>query len=391
MPDEAALDPVELGPALARRDRLTAYLAVPAWHPARPNAQREATEDVPRFLVGALEQPDENTGGDEEEIEFRNIQARILLDDQLAPGFETLPIARIERSGGDQAPPRVERTYVPPILGLDAWRPLQEDVQALFRQVEAWVDQEAAQLVGRKVAFDGQVLGDAERILRLSTLNAASAAWRSFLFTRGPHPMAMYTELCRLMGQLSIFGDARKPIKVPGYDHDDIGPAFAIVSAEIRRLLGSLGRVPFHKRYFKLEGSRFQVALDPDWTLEGSRLYLGVETTEVMDAECDAMIRSTDYKLGSGDDVESIFKSGAAGLGMKPLPRIPPELPGGVVYFEIVRNPDAWKDVVRAGTLGLRFKLDKGKFLSPQMLAFVNPKTGRTVNLQFAVFVVKPQ
>lgn len=391
VPEEAALDPVELGPALARRERLTAYLAVPAWHPARPNAQREATEDAPRFLVGPLEQPDENTGGDEEEIEFRNIQARILLDDQLAPGFETLPLARIERSGGDQAPPRIERAYVPPILGLDAWRPLQEDVQALSRQVEAWVDQEAAQLTGRKVAFDSQVLGDAERILRLSTLNAASAAWRSFLFTRGLHPMAMYTELCRLMGQLAIFGETRKPIRAPGYDHDDIGPAFAIVMAEVRRLLGALGRVPFLKRYFKLEGPRFQVALDPDWTLESSKLYIGVETTEIMDAECDAMIRSTDFKLGSGDQVESIFKSGAAGLAMKPLTRVPPELPGGVVYFEIVRNPEAWKDVVRAGTLGLRFKLDKGKFLSPQMLAFVNPATGRTVNLQFAVFVVKPQ
>lgn len=389
-PDEATIDPVDLGPALARRDRLTAYLAVPSWHPSRPNAQREATEDVPRFLVGALEQPDENTGGDEEEIEFRNIQARILLEDQLVPGFETLPIARIERSEGDQAPPRIERAFVPPILGLDAWRPLQEEVQALFRQLEAWVDQEAAQLVGGKVAFDSQVLGQAERILRLSALNAASAAWRSFVFASGPHPLPMYVELCRLMGQLAIFGETRKPIKAPGYDHDDVGPAYAIVMAEIRRLLGALGRVPFSKRYFKLEGPRFQVALDPDWTLESAKLYIGVETTEMMDAECDAMIRKIDYKLGSGEEVESIFKSGFAGLGMKPLDRVPPELPGGVVYFKIVRDSEAWKDVVRAGTLGLRFKLDKGKFLSPQMLAFVNPATGRTVNLQFAVFVVKP-
>jgi len=71
------------------------------------------------------------------------------------------------------------------------------------------------------------------------------------------------------------------------------------------------------------------------------------------------------------------------------LNRIPPALPAGVVYFEIVRNPEYWKDVVRTRTLGLRFKLDRGKFLSPQMLALTSPTTERTVNLQFAVFVVK--
>jgi len=391
IPDEATLDPVELGPALARRERVVAYLAIPSWQHGRPNALREPGESSPRFLVGSMECPDENTGGDEEEVEFRHVQPRLLLEDQLAPGFEVLPLARIERSAGDQAPPRVDRSYVPPVLGLDAWRPLYDDVHALFRQVEAWIDQEAAQATGRKIAFDSQVLGDAERILRLSALNTASATWQAILFTRGLHPMAMYVELCRLLGQLAIFGEARRPIKVPSYDHDDIGPIFATVVAEIRRLLGELGRVPFEKRYFKLEGPRFQVALDPDWTLDATKLYLGVETTELTDAECDALMRSTDWKLGSGEQVEAIFKSANAGLGMKPLDRIPPALPRGVVYFEIVRHAEFWKDVVRTRTLGLRFKLERGKFLSAQMLALTNPATQRTVNLQFAVFVVKPQ
>ena len=55
---------------------------------------------------------------------------------------------------------------------------------------------------------------------------------------------------------------------------------------------------------------------------------------------------------------------------MKALSRIPPALPGGYVYFEMVRHPEYWKDVVNTRTLGLRIKLEqRGKFLSPQMLA----------------------
>ena len=86
-------------------------------------------------------------------------------------------------------------------------------------------------------------------------------------------------------------------------------------------------------------------------------------------------MRSIDWKLGSGDQVETIFKTGNAGLSMKPLNRIPPALPGGVVYFEIVRHPEFWKDVVRTATLGLRFKLERGRFLSAQMLALTSPTT----------------
>lgn len=386
--DEAKIDALELREALSRRSEVTVYLAVPSWRRDGANAQRARADQLPRYLVESLEWPDENTGGDEEPIEFRLLQALLLLDDQLTPGFEVLPLARIARSSDDGARPRVDSSFVPPLLGLDAWSWLNEDVQALFRQIEAWVDQEAAQTVGRKIAFDSQVLGDAERILRLSVLNAASAAWRAILFTRGLHPFAMYRELCRLLGQLAIFGETRRPIQVPGYDHDDIGPVFATVMVEIRRLLGELGQVPFEKRYFRLEGSRFQVHLDPDWTLETTKLYLGVETTELTDADCDQLMRG-DWKLGSGEQVREIFKAGGLGLGMRPLNRIPPALPGGVVYFEIDRHPEFWRDVVRTRTLGLRFKLERVKFLSEQILAVIHPTTRQTVNLQFAVFVVK--
>jgi type VI secretion system protein ImpJ len=389
VPEEATIDPLELRSALGQTAETMVYLAIPAWQDSRANAERAHSEQNPRFLVSSLERPDENTGGDEEEIEFRHLQSRLLLEEQVTNGYEILPLARINRSGSPQAPPRIDRTYVPPILGVDAWAPLHEEVQALFRQIEAWIDQEATQLVGRRIAFDSQVLGDAERILRLSVLNAASALFQSVIFTQGLHPLLMYQELCRLLGQLSIFGETRRPIKVPGYDHDNIGPIYWEVITEIRRLLGELGQVPFHKRYFKLEGRRFMVHLDADWTLDTTRMYIGVETTELTDSECDELMKGSDWKLGSAEQVGTIFDRAEQGLKMEPLNRIPPALPMGFVYFDVVRHPVYWKEVVRTRTLGLRFRLTGGRPLSSQMMAVTHPTSGKTYNLQFAVFVVK--
>ena len=389
VPEEATIDPVELRAALGQKTDTLVYLAIPAWQDSRANAERRQSEQNPRFLVSSLERPDENTGGDEEDIEFRHLQARLLLEDQVTKGYEIVPIARVTRSTAAQAPPRIDRTYVPPILGLDAWVPLNEEIHALFRQIESWIDQESTQLVGRKIAFDSQVLGDAERILRLSVLNAASTSFQSVIFTSGLHPMLMYQELCRVLGQLSIFGDTRRPIKIPGYDHDNIGPIYWEVITEIRRLLGELGQVPFHRRYFKLEGKRFMVNVDADWTLDSTRMYIGVETGELTDTECDDLMKSSSWKLGSADQVATIFDRAELGLKMEPLNRIPPALPMGYVYFDVTRHPVYWNEVVRTRTLGLRFRLKDGRPLNSQMMAVTHPTTGRTYNLQFAVFVVK--
>lgn len=299
VPEEASIDPLELRTVLGQKAEVMVYLAVPAWQESRANAERVRSEHNPRYLVASLERPDENTGADEEEVEFRYIQARLVLEDPDLTGYELLPLARISRLTAAGSPPRLDRTYVPPVLGVDSWAPLHDEVQALFRQIEAWINQEADQVVGRKLAFDSQLLGDAERILRLSVLNAASATFQAILFTQGLHPLLMYQELCRLLGQLSIFGETRRPIKVPGYDHDKIGPIYGIVINEIRRLLGDLGHVPFHKRDFKVEGKRLVVHLDPDWTIETTRMYIGVETNELSDAECDKLMREEwDWKLG---------------------------------------------------------------------------------------------
>ncbi len=394
VPEEASIDPLELRAALGQKEKaqVTVYLAVPSWQESRANAERVKSEHNPRYLVGPLERPDENTGADEEEIEFRYMQARLVLEDPDLTGYELLPVARISRTAAAGSPPQLDRSYVPPILGIDAWAHLYDEVQGLFRQIEAWVNQRADELVGRKLDFGSQVLGDAERILRLSALNTASATFQAILFTHGLHPLLMYQELARLLGQLSIFGETRRPMKVPGYDHDNIGPIYWTVIGEIRRLIRGGQDLKVHKRYFRTEEKqkRLIVHLEPEWTIETTKMYIGVETSELSDAECDQLMsKEVNWKLASGDEVEAVFRQGLEGLGMEPLDRIPPALPMGFVYFNIVRHPTYWPDVVRTRTLGLRFSTQGARVKDNQIISVPHSRTGRVYTLQFAVWVVE--
>ncbi|WP_435020290.1 type VI secretion system baseplate subunit TssK [Tundrisphaera sp. TA3] len=388
IPAEASVDPVELKAALAASAAVTIYLAVPSYQPSRANVQEAPTADGPRFWVDEQECRDENTGAGEEPIQVRRLRARLLLSTQDTTGYEVLPLARVERSAQAGAPPRLVASYVPPLICLDAWPPLWREVQSLHSRIDAHIKRMAAQLVDRKISFDSQVPGDAERLLKLAVLNGASGFMAATVFVPGLAPLGIYQELCRLVGQLALFSDNRRPPDLPSYDHEDIGGCFALAIREIQDRLGDVSRQAFEKRYFLRVGERLQVALEPEWLIETKRLYLGVET-DLSDQECQDLLGAMELKLGSGAQAEQIFLRRLRGLRLLPVTRPPRELPAGqgVVYFQVERDPIFWKDVGDTYTLGIRMNLNRAAFQGDQMLAVTSP-AGKATNLQFALYII---
>lgn len=389
---DGGVSPIDLRPALGGAGETTLMLALPTWKEDRANVGQPGNDDWARFAVETVEMPDENTGADREPVDFRRPHVRLLTSHLDTTGFELLPLARIRRGSGEGARPEIDKAYIPPILQIDGWAPLRQDADRFFQQLQSVVRQESEYLVGRKLSFDSQVLGEAERILKLAQCNAAYSLLQGILPTLGLHPFGLYAELCRMVGQLSLFDETRRPIDLPAYDHDDLGPRFAKLFDELRRLLGLLGRTPIVKRYFEFQQAdgKFKVALDPDWFEEATRMYLGIETVDLNDAECDALIRGKEWKMGADDKLDEIFKEKQPGLVTKPLERIPPSLPRNVVYYEIERRPEYWRDVLRTRNLALRFRLHGGGFKTPRIVRLISDKTMREVDLMFAVYVIKP-
>lgn len=389
IPDDASIDPVELKSALGGKSSVLVYLAVPALHGGRANVETPPTSGGPRYWVETIEREDENSGGSEQPVQVRRTRARLLLSDQDATGYEVLPLARIERSAQAEAPPMIDPSYVPPLLALDAWPMLWRAVQSLNHQIGARVDQLAAQMVDRQISFESQVPGDAERMLRLTVLNAAFSYFESVAFVRGLPPLSLYRELCRLVGQLGIFTAARRPPSLPAYDHEDLAGCFYKVIKHIQLGLDTIAPTAFEKRYFDRLGERLQVALEPSWLNATKALYLGVET-ELKDQECQELLGTMDMKMGSGAQVEHIFKRALRGLTLVPVARPPRALPAGsgIVYYQVERDPVFWKDVADSYTMALRMNLARATFQGDRVLSVVSPADNKATNLQFALFVI---
>jgi type VI secretion system protein ImpJ len=389
IPDDTVADPAELRGALASSGSVTVYLAVPALQAGRANVEEVPTADGPRYWIDDQEASDENTGGEEQTLQVRRTRCRLLLSNQDHTGYEVLPLARIERSAQLEAPPQLDVDYVPPLLVLDGWPPLWQAVQSLYHQIGAKVEQLASQIIDRAISFDSQVPGDAERLLKLSVLNGALSAFEAIAFVRGLSPLDVYRELCRLVGQLAIFTEGRRPPTLPQYDHEDIGGCYYTVIKYIQLGLDTIAPSAFEKRYFERNGERLQVSLEPSWLGGDRTLFLGVET-ELGDDDCEQLLRAMDMKLGSTSRVEQIFKQALRGLKLVPIVRPPRALPAGVgiVYYQIERDQVFWRDVSDTCSMAIRMNLAKAVFQSDRILSVVPPRSTKTTNLQFALFVI---
>ena len=181
---------VNLKEAFQRHAVVTVYLAIPNLALGRPNVEAGTTPGERRYLSTALSLPDENLGGNDQEVQLRGVNVRVLLSTQELAGYEVLPIARIKRSGEAEASPTLDDDFIPPLLAIDAWPPLALDiVRSIYDVIGAKIEVLSQRVVERGVTLASQEPGDLDDLLMLTTLNGAWGALRCLAFASGVHPL----------------------------------------------------------------------------------------------------------------------------------------------------------------------------------------------------------
>lgn len=369
VPEESSLPSLDIKEAFGRENTATIYLAVPVLQEGKPNtslrleSSTEKKEDQQavstRYLLETQDLEDENTGADSAPIQVRFLNVKLLHSHQDLSGYEVLPIARLEKSSQGDGLPRLDTTYIPPLLACDAWKPLQAGIlQAIFDRLGRKMDLFSKQVASRGISFDTRNPGDGLLLAQLHALNKAYPQLNIVGFAEGFHPLGAYTELCRLAGTLAIFSDTRKAPQLPPYDHDDLGRCFYAVKQYIETI--DITEPSYEERPFIGKGLRMQVDLEPKWLEPSWEIFVGVQTDLSAD-ECYRMLTRQgllDMKIGSSIKVDDIFDRGSQGLEFTPCPRPPRVLPTppGLAYFQINRasKQDEWLNVQKSLSLAIR-------------------------------------
>ena len=353
-------DRVDLKSAFADQSNVMVYLAVPKLSLGRANVAVSTPNGDVRFQETTLSIQDESQGGNDTDLQFRSLNLRVLLSTDDLSGFEVLPIAQIKRAGTEEATPQLDGDYIPPLLATDCWQPLAIDIiRVIYDIIGEKIDVLSQRATERRMNLSSQQPGDLDDLLMLTALNQAHAVLHCLTFAQSVHPFVFYCELCRIVGMLAVFGDDRRIDDIPHYDHDDLATIFRWVKVRIEQLLGARKKLEYEQRYFVGADRSMQVAIEPEWLHANWEWYVGVNAQNVSDADCRELLRpgKLDWKLGSSQQIDLIFRHGLPGVELLELTQTPRALPPhGWNYYEVQRDNAAWKDVLATQTLSMKFK-----------------------------------
>ena len=397
LPDDAPSPALDLGEPLERDRSLKLFLALPSLRLGRANLAEPGQAEGGRYLVDTLEIEDENDGLHPQPLQTRRLNVQVFLSTREDyPGYEVLPIGSIVKSADADAVPHLDTTYIPPLLACDAWPPLQIGIlRAIYDRIGVKIDLLAGQMLSRGISMESYAAEDMRIVGQLRALNEAYAVLTVLAFAEGVHPFEAYLELCRLVGQLAIFGDRRRPPELPHYDHDDLGRCFYQVKKYIDALLNLIIEPDWIQRPFQGAALRMQVPLEPAWLEPAWQMFVGVHTS-LPPEQCISLLTTPgqlDMKIGSSDRVDAIYQYGQAGLKFthRAQPRSLPVLPG-LIYFQVDRDSQVneWQQVQKSLTLAIRLNEHRilGSIQGEQTLTIRH--AGQTATLRFTLYLARP-
>lgn len=393
-PEDATLPPAVVPDDAFRSpsDRPMVYLAVPRLELGRANAAMAESESTTRFLVEATETEDENQAGSPHVVEYRRLNARIIVGEAGLTGFETLPLFRLKLAETAEAAPEVDPDYIPPILACDAWSPLRDQFLSGIRDhLGSQSEKLARQMIDRGVAFESGHREDLERILMLHAVNGALATVWNLPGSRGVHPFAAYRDLCAAAGHLAVFRSQRRLPDLPRYNHDDLASTFF----PLRAMFSVVEGQDYVKRPFIGDGQRLRVLIEEDWLGSKWAFYVGVES-ELSDPAVDRLLMTElDLKIASSNEVNAIFRDALQGIPLILENQPPRDFPRATgsrrwCYWRVDRRSFRW-EVVEKKTrdLGIRFNQAQVEGqLAGEAPVRIRQPDGRLIELSFALFAI---
>jgi len=396
VPDDAVLPdrPFTLG-----ADPVEIALAVPVLRLGSPNVQTSPAEIV-RYKV---ENPregvaDENDGRQPRAgaIQFRRLNLKLVVSGEDDPaGYETLPLARVDRSGQVGAVPRLDPSYIPPLLACNAWAPLRQDILGdIDGRIDSLVETYAKRLRG-KPRFGSSNPDEILTLEKFRILNEARTYFRVLVAADGVHPFDTYLELCRLLGRLAILGKGLPTFDPPLYDHDNLGGCYTQVQHDINELLTRNFDQGYEQQEFVGVGLALKAPFKPTWLAPSWEMFVGVSSS-LPSADCARYLTGQlNMKIAAYNRVEEVFRRGLSGLEFKYVNNQPSLLPSGpeMTYFQISRtsSKEEWTHV--ENTLELAVRLNEQLILEA-----IQGKTefalkfggGKRVQMTFTLFIVPP-
>lgn len=352
------------------QDRIDVHLALRSWSEQDANlAGEEGQSRLARYRLGRVELPDLTRGGPPASIDVLQPNLRLLLsaDANELGLYDSFKLAEIEASDDSKHPYVLAKTYVPPLLAMQASALLMEEITKVTSQVSARV--RAASAMAKTVSADTM-----PRLFMRYTLARMAPLLRHLGSTGATPPFPLYTTFVELAGALGSYShdDA---IELPTYDHENLYLCFKTLIDFISSELDKLAPDNYSKLPMAFEpATQAYVTKGLDMRLVDPRngFYLAVraplEAKELND------LVGHHGKASSAKGVTPLIRFNLPGLALEHLPGAPTEIESmtGYSYFKIDSRGKEWPKV----QTDFSFALHLGKLTNANVVLYVATTAG---------------
>jgi type VI secretion system protein ImpJ len=327
-------------------EALDVYVGMRLLSPTEANASsiENGGRDV-RYKVKAESLPDLNRGGSPRSVDVLVSNVRMFLtgEELELESYDAIKLARIEATGDVARPFGLSTTYVPPLLGLQAFPPLVEEVAKIVGQVAAKV----RVLSGRTTTV---ATADLPKMWMRYTLARMTPLLRHHLSTGATGPFTLYSVLIELAGALAAFAQEEAP-ELPEYRHDDLYGCYRELLQFIDTHLGEAVPDRFKKVQLSLRTEAgYKVYVGTDLSTENvdprNRFYLAIKAA-IDPKELGELMKNEGKAASAKELVSSILMMNLKGLPVEPMPGAPTEIAAepGFEWFTVGSHDKRWSKV----------------------------------------------
>ncbi|MEZ4649563.1 MAG: type VI secretion system baseplate subunit TssK [Candidatus Eisenbacteria bacterium] len=346
-----------------KADYLDIYLSLPVLRGGWPNTKlsEDATggEEL-RFLARTVSVPDQNTGRDERAIQRAEQHLQILLGTQMRDNYESLHIARVQRSSTGEF--QLDEGFVPPLLAVGGSPFLVKMCRGMLERLSSRSSELGSRFTDSGVNARDITNANLRAFLQFFAINGALPQLAHLREIGSLHPEVFYRMFAGLVGQLCSFNPTKfHPRDVPAYNHQSLGTVFKQLQSMLEQLLDIREVAQGYDVIPLAAGAdgRYTASIQKSSHLEpNSVLILSIAG----DAVPEAMLLSaiTRVILTSQERVDELLARSLPGLPLRHLAVPPPAIPRShnTYYFQLDKAGPHWEAIRESHGLGLQIPGD---------------------------------
>jgi type VI secretion system protein ImpJ len=300
----------------------------------------DGAENLARYQSADYEVWDSNGLDNSALLQVGQLRVRLALAPEVANAHAALAVARVVERHADNRL-ALDPDFSAPCLDVRAAPRLASFADELVGLLHQRGDLLAARLAQPGALGAGEI-GD---FLLLQLLNRAEPLVSHLAGASGVHPESLFQVLVALAGELATFTDpGKRAAAYPTYRHDQLAETFAPVIADLRRALSTVMdtqavAIALDERQFGI-----RVAVVPDRELLRSATFV-LAVNAHMPPEALRGAFPAQVKIGSVEKIRDLVNLQLPGIGLRPLPVAPRQLPffAGYTYFELDGGSEYFK------------------------------------------------